>query len=72
MGLEARKWINQHLPELRMKYPNRTILVCEGRIVKAIDEVLDPIQINRIARKLCEGKDWSYTFVSEQEEEYIL
>jgi len=72
LGSEARKWINQHLPELRKKYPNKTILVCEGRIIKAVDELLDPIQINRIARKLCEGKDRSYTFVSEQEEEYIF
>lgn len=72
LGLEARKWINKHLPELRKKYPNKTIIVCEGKIIKTFDKPLDPIQINEIARKLCAGKDWSYTYISEQEEEYIL
>jgi len=57
---------------LRKKYPNKTILVCEGKIIKTMDKPMDPIQINEIARKLCKDKDWSYTFVSEQEEEYIL
>jgi len=72
MGLEARKWINRHLSELRKSYPNKTVIVCEGKVVKALDEPLDPVEINKIARELCAGKDWSYTYVSEQEEEYIL
>lgn len=72
MGLEAREWINRHLSELRKSYPNKTVIVCEGRVVKALDEPLGPVEINEIARKLCAGKDWSYTYVSEQEEEYIL
>ena len=72
MGLESRKWINQHLPELRKKYTNKTVLVCEEKVIKTIDEPLDPIKINQIAKKLCKGKDWSYTYVAEQEEEYIL
>ena len=72
MGLEARKWINRHLSELRRSYPNRTVIVCEGRVVQAFDEPLDPVDIKEIARKLCARKDWSYTYVSEQEEEYVL
>lgn len=44
----------------------------KGKVVKALDEPLDPVQINEIARKLCVGKDWSYTYVAEREEEYIL
>jgi len=72
MGLEAREWINRHLSELRKSYPNKTVIVCEGMVVKALGEVLDPVEINEIARKLCAGKDWSYTYVAEQEEEYIL
>lgn len=72
MGLESRKWINKHLPELRKKYPNKTIIVCGEAIIETVDSPLDPIQVNEIARKLCKGKDWSYTYVSEHEEEYIL
>jgi len=72
MGMEAREWINQHLSELRKSYPNKTVIVCEGRVVKALDEPLDPVEINEIARKLCADKDWSYTYVLKQEEEYIL
>lgn len=70
--MEARKGINEHLTELRKEYPNKTIIVCEGKVIETIDKPLDPIQINEIARKLCKGKEWSYTYVSEQEEEYIL
>jgi len=73
LSTDSRAWINQHLPELRKKYPNKTVLVCEGKIIKTIDKLLNPIEINKIARKLCPpGKDWSYTYVAEQEEEYIL
>jgi len=72
LGLESRKWINEHLPELRRKYPNKTVIVCEGRVVRAIDEPVDPLQVNEVARRLCRGRDWSYTYVSEREEEYIL
>ena len=70
LGLKARKWINRHLTELRSRYPNETVIVCEGKIVESMDEPLDPIEINEVARKLCGGKDWSYTYVSE--EEYVL
>lgn len=38
---------------------------------KVSDEIKDQIQVNEVARQICKGKDWSYTFVSE-EEEYIL
>jgi len=72
LGFESRKWINKHLSEIRKNYPNKTIIVCEGKVVKTFDEPLDPIKINEIARKLCGDKDWSYTYVSEHEEEYIL
>ncbi|MDI6847894.1 MAG: hypothetical protein QMD13_02755 [Candidatus Bathyarchaeia archaeon] len=72
MGVESRKWINENLPKLRLKYPNKTIIVCNNRVIKVFDGIIDPIQLNEVARQICEGKDWSYTFVSEEEEEYIL
>ena len=72
LGIESRKWINENLPKLRPKYPNKTIIVCNNKVVKVFDGIMDPIQVNEVARQICEGKDWSYTFVSEEEEEYIL
>jgi len=72
LGIESRKWINENLPKLRLKYPNKTIIVCDNKVVKVFDGIIDPIQVNEVARQICEGKDWSYTFVSEGEEEYIL
>jgi len=72
LGIESRKWINENLPKLRLKYPNKTIIVCDNKVVKVFDGITDPIQVNEVARQICEGKDWSYTFVSEEEEEYIL
>jgi len=72
LGVESRKWINENIPNLRIKYPDKTIIVCEGKVVKVFDGAVDPIQINEVAREICEGKDWSYTFLSKDEEEYIL
>ena len=72
LGVESRKWINENLPKLREKYPNKTIIVCDGKVLKTFDGTIDPIQVNEVARQICKGKDWSYTFVSEEEEEYIL
>ena len=70
LGVESRKWINENLPKLRGKYPNKTIIVCDGKVVRVFDGAMDPIRVNEMARRICEGKDWSYTFVSE--EEHIL
>ncbi|MCP8309571.1 MAG: hypothetical protein H3Z53_05685 [archaeon] len=72
MGIESRKWINENLPKLRKEYPNKTIIVCDNKVVKVFDGIIDPIQVNEVARQICKGKDWSYTFVSKEEEEYIL
>lgn len=72
LGVESRKWINENLTKLRLKYPNKTIIVCNNKVVKIFDGIMNPIQVNEVARQICEGKDWSYTFVSEEEEEYIL
>ncbi len=72
LGVESRKWINENLPKLRGKYPNKTIIVCDGNVVKVFDGTTDPIRVNEVAREICQGKDWSYTFVSEEEEDYIL
>ncbi len=72
MGVESRKWINENLSKLREKYPNKTIIVCDGKVVKVLDGATNPIRMNEVAREICEGKDWSYTFVSGEEEEYIL
>ena len=72
MGVESRRWINENLHKLREKYPNKTIMVCDGRVVKVFDGATDPIHVNEVAREICQGKDWSYTFVSKVEEEYIL
>ena len=72
LGVESRKWINENLLKFREKYPNKTIIVCDGKVVKVFDGTIDPIQVNEVARQICKGKDWSYTFVSEEEEKYIL
>jgi len=72
LGVESRKWINENLPKLREEYPNKTIIVCDSKVVKVFDGTINPIRVNEVARKICEGKDWNYTFVSKEEEEYIL
>jgi uncharacterized protein (DUF2267 family) len=71
MGINTRKWINAHREELKRKYPNKTVIVCENKVIKVLDDPIDPIEINRIARKLCKGKEWSYTYL-EEKEEYML
>lgn len=70
--MESRRWINENLPKLREKYPDETIIVCQGKVAKTFDGPMNPIKINEVAREICEGKDWSYTFLSREEEEYIL
>lgn len=72
MGVKSRKWINENLPKLREEYPNKTVIVCDGKVVKVLDGAMNPILVNEVARRICEGRDWSYTFISKEEEEYIL
>ncbi len=71
MGEISRRWINEHRNELRKRYDDKVLIVCEGKIMKVLDGGVDPIEVNEIARGLCKGKDWSYTYVC-QEEEYLL
>ena len=70
--MESRKWVNENLPKLRKEYPNKTIIVCDNKVVKTLEGIVDPIRVNGVARQICKGRDWSYTFLSEEEEEYIL
>jgi len=55
---------------ISMKDMNRQRHLSGARIGQL--ELCMHVEINEIARKLCAGKSWSYTYVSEQEEEYIL
>lgn len=71
MGVVSRKWIEEHREKLREKYDGKVVIVCEDRVAKVISEPINPIDINEIARKICKGKDWSYTYVCKKEE-YLL
>jgi len=71
MGKISRRWINEHREELKDKYDDKIVLVCEGEIINVLDGSVDVIEINEIARKICKDKDWSYTYVC-REEEYLI
>jgi hypothetical protein len=71
MGKISRRWINEHREELKDKYDDKIVLVCEGKVTKVLDGSVDAIEINEIARKICKDKDWSYTYVC-REEEYLI
>lgn len=71
MGINTRKWLKEYRNELKRKYPNKTVIICEGRVLKVIDASMDPIEINKIAKELCGGKERSYTYL-EDKEEYLL
>lgn len=45
MGVESRKWINKSLPKLE-KCPNKTIMVCDNKVVKMFDGTIGSIQVN--------------------------
>lgn len=72
MGINTRKWLNDNRNELRKKYPNKTVIVCENKVVKDMEGPVNPIEINKIAAEICKSKEWSYTFLEENEEEYLL
>lgn len=71
MAVENRKWINEHREELKKQYDGTTVIVCDGKVVKAIKDPITPIEIYEIASKICKGKEWEYTFVCKKEE-YLL
>ncbi len=69
--MKPREWVNKHREELREKFVEKTILVCEGRVVKVFDGPVNPLRINEEARKICK-EAWCYTYLPESEEEYLL
>lgn len=68
---EPRKWVNTHRKELKKKFLGKTILVCGNKVVKVFDGPIDPIEINKEAKKICKQK-WCYTYLPKSEEEYLL
>ena len=70
-GLKTRDWVNKHREELRKKFIGKTVLVCEGEVVKVFDGPINPLKINEEARKICR-KEWCYTYLPESEDEYLL
>lgn len=68
MGKNSRMWIEKHRRQLEEKYDNKMLIVSEDKILKVLDSSVDPDEINEIARSLCKGKDWSYTYVCKKKE----
>jgi hypothetical protein len=71
MGTNTRKWLKEYRNELKRKYPNKTVIICERRVLKVLDASVDPLELNKIAKELCGDKEWSYTYL-EDKEEYFL
>lgn len=67
----TRKWINAHRRELKKNYDNKTLIISEDKVVKALDGAVDPLEVNSIAENLCKGKEWDYTYIC-RKEAYIL
>jgi chromatin remodeling complex protein RSC6 len=45
----------QNLSKLRLKYSNKTIIVCNKKIIKIFDGIVDPIQVNEVTTPLHES-----------------
>jgi len=71
MSSRSYEWIRQHRQQLHEKYDGKTIIVCEGKVVKVLEDAVNPLVVNRLADQICVGKDWAYTYVG-GEEEYLL
>ena len=69
--LKPREWVNKHGKELREKFIGKTIIICEGRVMKIFDGPVNPLKINEYARKICK-QEWCYTYLPKSEEEYLL
>ena len=68
MGVKSRSWMGKHRKELEEKYPGKVLIVCEDKVEKVLDANVGVLEINDIAEKLCQGRDWSYTFMCKEEE----
>jgi hypothetical protein len=69
--MEPRAWINKNIKELKSKFVGKTIIVCDNKVVKIFDGLINPLKINEVAREICKDK-WCYTYFQENEEEYLL
>lgn len=68
MNTKNRVWIRKHRKELEEKYQDKVLIVCENKVVRVLDSNIGILDINDIAKRICEGKDWSYTFACRDEE----
>ena len=68
MGAKSRAWITRHRKQLEEKYPGKVLIVCEDNVVEVLDPKVGILEINDRAQKLCQERDWSYTFVCREEE----
>lgn len=69
--MNSREWINLHRENLRKQFTGKTIVVSGNKVVKIFDGAIDPLNINKTVKKL-HLKDWSYTYLPKNEDEYLL
>ncbi len=68
MGVKSRAWISRHRRQLENKYPGKVLIVCEDNVVKVLEPGIGLLEIYKMGKRICRGKDWSYTFVCREEE----
>jgi hypothetical protein len=70
--LKSREWLNNNERYLKRWYRGKTIVVCNGQIIKSFEGISTAEEINKFARKHCKGKDWCYMYLPTKEEEEEL
>ncbi|HDN80497.1 MAG TPA: hypothetical protein ENG33_08550 [Chloroflexi bacterium] len=68
MGMKSRLWISQHRKELEDKYLGKVLIICGDKVVKVLEPDVGLLEINELGRRICKGKDWSYTLICREEE----
>jgi hypothetical protein len=69
---KSHDWVERERANLRKKYPNKVILVRECEVIKVYDATIDLRKIFEEADKLCEGKDWTWSYIDFGDGEVIL
>ena len=69
---KSHDWIEREKGKLRIKYPNKVILVCECEVIKVFDTPVDIREIFKESDRMCKGKDWSWALIEAGEVEVIL
>lgn len=71
MAIDSRDWLESHRKELERKYDGKTVIVCEGKIVKVLNGAVNPIKVNEIAEKDYKNRNWCYSYLC-YKKDYLL